>query len=174
MPNRTDMLAIIGLLLGAVFGLAGSLVPDAATRALCWGIDGAGLVMAAALLAVRFFRLGKDIVAAGFLVFAIGEGIILSSAAAPLDGSGPVFAAGTALWATALFLISGPREFAPAIRLLGAVAGVLFAVTALMILSGAGLTPLTRPLPFFAYPVFVLTLLGWVWTLIGAGRRGGL
>jgi hypothetical protein len=174
MPNGLDMLAIIGLLLGAVFGLAGSLVPEAAMRALFWGIDGAGLVMAASLLAVRYFRLGKDIVAAGFLVFAIGEGIVLSSAAAPLDGSGPVFAAGTALWATALFLTSGPREFAPAFRVLGAVAGTLFAVTALMILSGAGLTPLTQPLPFFAYPVFVLTLLGWVWTLIAARRREGL
>lgn len=28
---------------------------------------------------------------------------------------------------------------------------------------GAALTPLSRPLPFFAYPFLVATLVGWAW-----------
>jgi hypothetical protein len=28
---------------------------------------------------------------------------------------------------------------------------------------GASLTPLSRPLPFFAYPFLALTLFGWAW-----------
>jgi hypothetical protein len=49
----------------------------------------------------------------GFLVFAIGEGIILlSGPAAGLAGSIPAFAAGTALWGTALLLVSIPKLFA--------------------------------------------------------------
>jgi len=51
----------------------------------------------------------NDLVSAGFLVFAIGEGVILSGTAANLAESVPAFAAGTALWATALLLISIPR-----------------------------------------------------------------
>jgi hypothetical protein len=57
-------------------------------RAACWGIDGVGLVVAASILVLRFLRKGNDYVAAGFLVFAIGEGIILSGTAASLAESG--------------------------------------------------------------------------------------
>jgi hypothetical protein len=79
-------------MIGGVFGLLGTMVSDQNLRATSWGIDGAALVVATALLALRFFREGNDIVAAGFLVFAIGEGTILSGARASLEGSVPSFA----------------------------------------------------------------------------------
>jgi hypothetical protein len=71
-----------GLLVGAVFGLAGTLVPSPALQASLWAIDSVALVVATSLLALRYFRAGIDIVAAGFLVFAIGEGMLLSGTAA--------------------------------------------------------------------------------------------
>lgn len=71
--------------------------------------------------------------------------------------------AGEALWAAALVLISVPAVMPLPVRALGGVAALLFAVTALQVFAGRGLTPLSEPLPFFAYPVFVLTLLGWAW-----------
>jgi hypothetical protein len=43
---------------------------------------------------------------------------------------------------------------------------VLLAVTALRIFGGAGLTPLSKPLPSFAYPFLALTLVGWAWVHI--------
>jgi hypothetical protein len=73
-------------------------------------------VVATSLLALRFFRKGNDYVAAGFLVFAIGEGVMLSATAATLAESVPSFAAGTALWSAALLLTSVPKEFASWIR----------------------------------------------------------
>lgn len=158
-------LACLGLVLGAVFGMAGTMVASATLRGVFWDIDGAALVMAASILTVRYLRRGNDLVAAGFLVFAIGEGIILSSAGAALTESGPPFAAGTALWATALLLISIPGTFTLPARLLGLVAAALFAATSLLILSGTGLTPVSSPFPFFAYPFLVLTFIGWIWTL---------
>ena len=61
---------------------------------ILWAIDGSGLVMAAALLATKYFRAGNDV--GGFLVFAVGEAIILLSApAVGLAGSIPACAAGT-------------------------------------------------------------------------------
>jgi len=105
------VLASTGLAVGGVFGLAGTVAPSTSLRGLAWGIDGIGLVMASAVLTIVFYRRGQDLVASGFLVFAVGEGIILSGAAMDLTASVPSFGAGTSLWALALVLISIPRVF---------------------------------------------------------------
>src|SRR5688572_26788891 len=106
-----NLVAALGLALGAVFGLAGTFVSQPQLQARLWAIDSVGLVVATALLTLKFLRQGHDFVAAGFLVFAIGQGVLLSGTAAGLAGSVPAFAAGTALWATALVLISVPTAF---------------------------------------------------------------
>ena len=159
------VLASVGLAVGGVFGLAGTFAPSASLRGLAWGIDGVGLVMASAVLTLVFYRRGQDLIASGFLVFAVGEGTILSGAAMELTSSVPSFGAGTGLWALALVLISVPRVFPLPVRLLGLFAAVLFAATALLIFAGDQIMPTTSPLPFYAYPVFVATLGGWIWTL---------
>ena len=42
-------------------------------------------------------------------------------------------------------------------------------------LEGGGLTPLSVPLPFYAYPFLAATLLGWAWVHrpLGGGHDGG-
>jgi hypothetical protein len=160
-----DRVAAVGLLAGAAFGLAGTLVGSPTVQASLWAIDSVGLVIAASLLTLKYYRAGCDIVAGGFLVFAIGEGVLLSGTAAGPSGSVPAFAAGTALWAAALALVSGPRVLPSWLRVLGAAAACLFAVTAGRIYAGEALLPTSSPLPFFAYPFLVATLLGWAWTL---------
>src|SRR6266481_2196285 len=79
--------------------MAGTFAPSASLRGLAWGIDGVGLVMAGAVLTLAFYRKGQDLVASGFLVFAVGEGLILSGAAMDLAASVPSFGAGTSLCA---------------------------------------------------------------------------
>ena len=96
------VLASIGLAVGGAFGLAGTFAPSASLRGLAWGIDGVGLVMAGAVLTLVFYRKGQDLVASGFLVFAIAEGLILSGAAMDPTASVPSFGAGASLWALAL------------------------------------------------------------------------
>jgi hypothetical protein len=159
-------LASVGLAVGGVFGMAGTFASSASLRGLAWGIDGVGLVMASAVLTLVFFRRGQDLAASGFLVFAIGEAIILSGAATDLAASVPSFGAGISLWALALVLVSVPRVFPVPVRLLGLAAAILFAFTAVAIFAGLQVTPTTAPLPFYAYPVLVATLVGWIWTLL--------
>ena len=96
MKNRTNVAAAIGLALGGVFGMLGTIVAERNLQAAFWGIDGVGLVVATALLALRFFRTENDVVASGFLVFTIGESVMLAGTAESLVGSVPSFAAGTA------------------------------------------------------------------------------
>lgn len=148
--------------------MAGTFAPSASLRGLAWGIDGVCLVMAGALPTVVFYRMGQDLVASGFLIFAIGEGIILSGAAMDLAASVPSFGAGSGLWAVSLALISIPRIFPFMVRVLGLIAALLFAATALQIFAGVQLSPISSPLPFFGYPFFVATFFGWIWTLLKA------
>lgn len=163
--NPANVVAATGLALGGVFGVLGTMVVERKLQAAFWAVDGVGLVVAAALLALRFFRAGNDLAGAGFLVFAIGEGIMLEGTAQSLAGSVPSFAAGTALWSAALLLTSIPKEFAGWIRVVGIIGAVLFAITAARIFWGEQVLPTASPLPFFAYPFLVLTFGGWIWTL---------
>ena len=152
-----------GLVLGSVLGMAGTFVPSASVRGLLWGLDGTALVVAAALLTIHYFRKGNDVVAAGFLVFMVGQALILSSAAMDLAASAPVLGAGAILWAASLLLLSAPKVAALWVRIVGVIAGILFLVVAIRLFMGGALTALSQPLPFFAYPFLVATLLGWAW-----------
>ncbi|MEO5999666.1 MAG: hypothetical protein ABIN89_22915 [Chitinophagaceae bacterium] len=71
-------IASAGLIIGGLFGLAGSFVPTPSLRGLAWGIDGVGLEIASSLLTVYYFRKGYDAIAAGFLLFAIAQSVINS------------------------------------------------------------------------------------------------
>jgi hypothetical protein len=161
-----DILAAIGLALGGVFGLLGTMTTQPNLQAIAWAIDSCGLVMASALLALEFHGMGRDVVAGGFLVFGIGEGVILSGTAAGAAASVPSFGAGVALWATALLLISIPSHFPIWVRGFGVVASVLFLIVAARIFWGEQVLPTASPLPFFAYPFLVVTFAGWIWTLL--------
>jgi hypothetical protein len=152
-----------GLVVGSVLGVAGTFVSFASVRGLLWGLDGIALVVATALLTIHYYRRGNDVVSAGFLVFVVGQALILSSAAMDLTASGPAFGAGASLWAASLYLLSAPRVAALWVRIVGAIASVLFLVVAVQLFMGQALTPLSQPLPFFAYPFLVVALLGWAW-----------
>ena len=168
---RPPILAPVCLVVGALLGLAGSFMPSRSMRALAWGVDGAALVTAGAVLFVYHLRQGHDMVASGFLVFTVGQTLILSGAAMSLEASAPSFAAGAALWAVSLALVSTPRVLPSIVRALGFIAAVLFAATSLQILGGRSLTPLSEPIPFFAYPFLVFTLFGWAWACLRSPAR---
>lgn len=164
--TRQDFLIIAGLVAGGVLGMLGTFVSTQNVRAEAWTIDGVGLIVATSLLAIRFFRQGQDCVAVGFLIYALGEGVISIGNASSVDVSGPSFQAGTALWAAALLLIAAPRIFAVWTRLASVIAAILFAVVSMRIAWGEPITPIARPLPYFAYPFLVLTFAGWIWRVL--------
>jgi hypothetical protein len=160
---RLRLIAALGLVIGAVLGVAGTFAPSASLRGLAWGLDGTALIVAASLLTIHHVRRGNEIAAAGFLVFVVGETLILSGAAMDLEASAPSFAAGAGLWAASLALVSASRAMPPLVNAVGWLASVLFTVVAVQIFLGGALTPLSEPLPFFAYPFFAATLCGWAW-----------
>ena len=164
--RATEIAASIGLFIGAVFGIFGSFVTSASVRGLAWGIDGIGLVLASALLTIYFFRKGLDLTAVGFRIFAVGQSLVLSSSGMNLDEYDYSFGAGAGLWATSLIVISFQKTFPVVVRIAGLIAAVLFAIVSVQIFTIQPVNALTRPLPFYAFPIFVVTILGWAWTLI--------
>jgi hypothetical protein len=174
MQKTLWVVVLVGLVLGAVLGMAGTLVSSPVLRSEFWAIDGTALVVSTVVLALYFFRQGCDGVAAGFLVYAIGEAVMLGGTASTLAGSVPAFAAGTALWAAGLALTSWPPVMPIWSRATGAVAAILFGFTSLRSFAGALLTPLSKPFPYFAYPFLVLTFAGWFWKTLKTSDQGSI
>jgi len=159
----TRFIVPFGLIVGAVLGLTGSFVPDPSIRGLLWGLDGVALITATVLLTIHHLRQGNDLAAAGFLVFVVGETLILSAAALDLEASSPIFGAGVSLWATSLILVSSTNLMPFWIKVISIIAALLFAMVAIQTFMGIMVTPLSKPLPFFAYPFLVVALFGWAW-----------
>jgi hypothetical protein len=168
MKNTVNVLTVILLAIGGVFGMAGTFVTQRNIQAAAWAIDGVALVVATTFLALKFFRAGNDFAAAGFLVFSVGESVMLVGTATSIADSIPSFGAGTALWSAALLLTSIPREFALWTRVVAVIGAALFAVTSARIFWGDQIFPTSRPLPFYAYPFLVLTFVGWILKLLKA------
>ena len=163
--KQTKAIASVGLFIGGLFGMIGCFAPSQSIRNLAWGLDGVSLIVATTLLTIYYFRKEYDALAAGFLIFAVGEGLILSSNAADLNEDLSSFCAGISLWAASLILISFQNKFSKLVRLTGFIAAVLFTIVSVQIYMGASINGLTQPFPFYAYPFFVLTIFGWGWNL---------
>jgi hypothetical protein len=160
---RLRRIAATGLVAGALLGMAGTFTSSASWRGLAWGVDGTALIVACALLTIHHFRRGNDLAAAGFLVFVAGETLIVSGSAMTLEASRPSFAAGVGLWAASMVLVGMSNIMPRLVNVIGFVAAVLFGIVAVRMFMGADLTPLSQPLPFFAYPFLAATLFGWAW-----------
>ena len=160
------IVAAIGLLVGCILGMIGSVVLYDTVRNILWAIDSCGLILAAVLLAVYTSKSNYDIFSAGFFIFAIAESIVFFSCAGNLNESIPAFGTGTCLWALSIAVISSQQVFPLFVRCTGIISALLFTVTAFLIFTGNPVTALTKPLPFFAYPFYASTLAGWAWTLL--------
>lgn len=168
--KRLRAVAAAALVIGALLGMAGSFTPSDQLRRLAWAADGIALIVGSALLVVHHLRERDDLLAAGFLVFLAGETLILSGTGMNLEASAPSFAAGAGLWAAGLALTSASRVLPAFVRLTGAIAAILFAVTAARMFGGIALTPLSKPLPFYAYPFLAITLFGWAWAHVRSNK----
>ncbi|CDX60988.1 conserved membrane hypothetical protein [Mesorhizobium plurifarium] len=169
MRSTSDTVAAIGLAIGGALGMTGTFVASDAPARNAVDHRRCG-VIAAALLVLKYQRLGNDLVAAGFLTFLAGESLLLAGNAAGLQVSVPSYAGGIALWAAGLVMVSAQVTFALWMRLTAFAAAVLFTVSVLMILWGTPLLPTSAPLPAFGYPFLVLTFIGWIWTLLKPER----
>lgn len=163
MNSTHNVIAIIGLATGAIFGIAGSNVSDPNTISSFYTISSLGIIIAAGLLCVKFLKLDHDNLAIGFLLFAIAEASMnVGTAAGELNGM-PSFGAGMALYVPALCFIGFSKYFPAWVRYSGFAASVPFALAAATIFSGGQTSP-SSPVVGIAYGLLVLTFIGWIIT----------
>lgn len=167
--NRTaNIIAAIGLAIGAVFGVSGSIFTQPTTQIVLYQISSVALTAACALLTVKYLRDNKDYIATGFLLFAIAEAVMTAGAALGQVGGQASFAAGMALYVPAFLFICIPREFPFWSRLTGIAATLPFFIAASMIyLGGQALS--TSVFPGAGYGLLTVTIIGWIVTLLRQG-----
>jgi hypothetical protein len=165
MPTR--ILIVVGLAMGAVLGFGGNFIHVGPAQNLVYTISSLGLVMGSALFAAWFARQGRDIVAVGFALLALAEGVILSGGTPSNPGASTVFAAGTALYAVALPLASVPPAFPLWTRVVGVLAAIPFAAHALLTVLGRSPDP-SSTLASIGYVLLILAIVGWIITVLRA------
>lgn len=161
MDRTKNILAVAGLATGVVFGLSGSFAGASTLANILYAISSIGLILACAILALHFFRKENDLIATGFLVFAIGEAVMHTGTAAGDTGGQAAFAAGMSLYLPGLLLISIPKYFPLWVRLAGIATVIPFAVAAFTVFAGGQALP-SDGIVGAGYGLLSLTITGWV------------
>ena len=164
MLERTVVIG--GVATGVVLGLAGNVFESGSTgRDFAHALSSMGLVVAAAVLAVRLARSDHVPAAAGFAIFAIAETMIWSSGGHSAGGAEETFATAVLFSAPGLALIATASALPAWSRLAGAVAGVLFAIHGFRYLGGATVNS-EDGLVGVAYMLLALASVGWGWSVL--------
>lgn len=163
--GRTERAVIMGgVATGVVLGLAGNAFEAGTARDALHALSSMGLVVAAALLAVRMARAGHGTAAGGFAIFAVAEMMIWSTGGASQPGAEATFAMAVLFSAPGLTLIATSPALAPWARVAGAVAATLFAVHGARYLGGADVSS-QDGLVGAAYLALAIAAAGWAWSL---------
>jgi hypothetical protein len=165
------ILIVIGLAIGAVLGLGGNFFPAGSPQNVTYALSSLGIIMGSALFAAWFARRGHSIVAVGFALLALAESISLSGifllASAPAFPGAYTLAAGVALYAVALPLVSVPPAFPLWTRIIGTLAAIPFASYSLLWLLGRSTAP-SGPIASFGYILLTVAIVGWIITVLPA------
>ena len=165
MNRTTNFLASIGLAVGAIFGVSGSVITEPTLQIALYEISSIGLLVACVLLAIKFIRQKNDFIGTGFLLFAIGEAVMSAGVALGQMEGQASFGAGMALYVPALLFISIPKGFPLWTRITGVAASIPFTIAASTIFLG-GQALSSSPVVGAGYGLLVLTNIGWILTLI--------
>ena len=165
MKNRYNLIASIGLIIGAVFGIAGGMLTDAHMQACAYEISSIGLIYASAMLCILYLRQSQDVLAAGWLLMCIGEAAMSTGTGGGQPFSQPMFAAGMGIYLPALLMISIPAVYPLWSRISGLIAAGLFTITAGLIYSGTEVLS-THTLPTMAYTLLTIGMIGYIMTLL--------
>lgn len=163
--HGTLWMIVTGLAVGAVLGFGGNFVPPGNIQSILFALSALGLILASVLLAIEHITAGHRIVAAGFVLIALGETRVLNPTDAP-EGEAS-FAVGVLLYAPGLLLIALSAWTPLWVRFVGGITGVLFAAYSLVYLAGIEIES-TGMFAGIAYALFTITIVGWIITVLRA------
>jgi hypothetical protein len=154
-----------GLGVGVVLGLAANAFQEGTTRDLMHALSSMGLVVGAAILAVRMGLRGAALPAAGFALFAVSEVAMWSTGGPSQPGSEPTFAMAVLFAAPGLALAATAPELPSWCRAAGALSAAAFAVHGLRYLGGETVSS-EDALIGVAYLLLTIAAVGWIWAVV--------
>lgn len=160
-----EAVIVAGLAVGVVLGLAGNAFEAGTTRDLVHAVSSLGLVVGAAVLAVRMGMRGAALAAAGFALFAVSELAIWTTGGPSQTGAEPTFAMAVLFSAPGLALAATAPELPSWCRVAAVLAAVAFAVHGLRYLAGAAVSS-EDALVGVAYMLLAVASAGWMWAVL--------
>lgn len=163
--TRERIVAAGGVLAGAGLGFAGGLVSVGPVQDVLYLLSSLGFIAGLAVLCLRSHAAGHLLHAAGFLILALGEVAMTSgfNRAADPNSTG-AFAAGVALYAPGLLLVSLPRGQPLVARIAGALAALPFGAHGVLRSAGVNLD-YQDTTAMVGYGLLTVAIFGWVWAL---------
>lgn len=163
--HSNNLIAVIGLAIGALFGVVGGFFSNPTIQIGIYEISSIGLTAACVLLAVKYMREKEDYLATGFLLLAIAEAVMTAGASAGAQMGQASFGAGMALYVPSFLFISLPKKYPIWTRLPGLLATIPFTLAATQIFMGEEVLS-TSTLPGVGYGLLTLTIIGWIIALL--------
>ncbi|HEV2819336.1 MAG TPA: hypothetical protein VGW11_02405 [Solirubrobacteraceae bacterium] len=147
-----------------MLGLVANAFDAGTARDALHALSTMGLVVAAALLAVRMARSGHGTAAGGFAIFAVAQTMMWATGGPSQGGAEATFATAVLFSAPGLVLVATSSALPSWARAAGAVAGALFAVHGARYLGGAEVSS-EDGLVGAAYLALVIAASGWAWSV---------
>jgi hypothetical protein len=154
-----------GLGVGVVLGLAANAFQEGTTRDLMHALSSMGLVVGAAILAVRMGLRGAALPAAGFALLAVSEVAMWSTGGPSQPGSEPTFAMAVLFGAPGLALAATAPELPSWCRAAAVLSAAAFAVHGMRYLVGEAVSS-EDALVGLAYLLLTVAALGWMWAVL--------
>lgn len=168
------LIVTVGFAIGALLGMGGSFLPPGDLQHNAWFVSSAGLVVGLVLLAGRMTTEGRDQTAAGLVVLALAEVVLMTMAGSMRPET--VFAHGVGLYVPGFLLVAASDRYPVWVRVVNVLTAVAFAAHWVLHVTG-GHAPVNGPAAGVGYGLFVASLVGWtvdVWRLpAGRARPSG-
>jgi hypothetical protein len=159
----TNTKTIVGLLgLWVLFGQLGGIPSPGPAQNILWAISSVGMLLASPMLAIRFARQGKDLIAAGHVLLTVAALMLYAGGPISTPGGQTSFSSSILFYAPALLAIgSGPGHplFS---RICGALTAVFFSVHGTMALAGATLNQEAKLVSVGGYLFMTAAVVGWM------------
>lgn len=156
------VIVVVGLVVAVAAGIAAGGFESLAAQTSLYALSSLGWIVATAILASHHLRNGESMVAAGFLILTIAETLLWVNGYPGGPGYESGFAGGSMFYVPGVLLVCAPTAYPLLTRVLGMVAGALWAVGAVRFLTGSEFAH-TDPLAVAGYVAISAFFLGVAW-----------
>lgn len=155
---------------GPLFGQVGGFPDPGPAQNILWALSSMGILIASPMLAIRFAREGRDVVAAGHLLLMAAALMLYAGGPISTPGGQVSFSSAILFYVPALLAIGSSPAHPLFSRICGAITALLFAAHGFRALAGGPVGMQDKVVTAGGYIFMTLAVIGWMVGLIRRGR----